>query len=209
MFSILWSMSLYAAFALGRWARRAPSRGKYALYGALILLSMAGQLLCLSSSGLLSPQTALPLHLCSFSGVLALPALLGNGRGAARFLNRLGRLGAALALLFPAPLQTRVPALSDGLFYLTHALLIFLPLKKERGGALGGALLALLLVSLACAADAALNANYLFLRRFPAGAPHFGLAAWPLLSRAALFAGLMLIVLIPDGPIFKGGKTYK
>lgn len=204
MFPILWSVFLYSAFALGRWARRAPSRGRSTLYRALIWLSMAGQLLCLSNSGLLVPQTALPLHLCSFSGVLS----LFRGKGVTRFLNRLGRVGAALALLFPAPLQTNVPLLSDGLFCLTHALLLFLPLERREGGAFTAALLALALVLLAYAADMRLDANYLFLRRFPIGVPE-AVNGWTPFTRAIAALGLMLIILIPDGSIIKGGKIDK
>lgn len=207
-FPVLWGSAVYLAFAFSRYAWRGDYTFRHGVYGALIYLAMAGQLICLALSGQLSLGTGLPLHLCSFSGVLALPALLFRWPGAARFLNRLGRIGALAALLFPAPLQTAYPYVSDALFFFLHALLLFLPLR-ENGGTRGAMALTVLLVALAWAADAAFGANYLFLRRLPAGVPLDDSLFQTQGQRVLLIAGLMLFMLIPDESLFRGGNKYK
>lgn len=197
---MLWLLALWLGLSLRRFVRQRQTLFRRSVYGVLILLCMAGQLLCLLKDGLLSVYTALPLHLCSFSGLLAWPALCFNKPFLSRFLNRLGRAGAALALLFPAPLKTSLPFFSEGCFYLLHTLLVFLPLSfyNRDEGAWGAVLLALALVLLALTVDAALGANYLFLREIAQGTPFGFLNDVSPGVRAALFFVLMAAVLLPN-----------
>lgn len=157
---------------------------------------MAGQTLLLYLDGNLSVLTALPLHLCSFSGILCLPAMMGF-EGACRFLRRLGVPGALAALLFPAMLASSRPVLSSMCFFLLHALLLFSPLAMPRAGAggKGALLLALALLALALAANLLFGANYLFLRAIPDGTPFSFLSVLPTPARAGLWAALMVAAL--------------
>ena len=169
------------------------------VYGFLAPLSMLGQLVCLWLDGTLSPLTALPLHICGFSGLLC-PAAALNRAGAARFLRRLGAPCALVALLFPAMLLTSRPVLSGICFFLLHALILFSPVAfdGQPDGKKAALVLAGVLLTLAVCADLGFGANYLFLRAIPQGTPFTFLTALPFSLRAALLGIVMLAALIPD-----------
>lgn len=195
--TVLLSLCVTAALVAALAVRFFRARLPLILYGALPLAAMAGQLLCLNADGLVSVQTALPLHLCGFSGLLCLPAALGCA-SCARFIRRLGWIGALAALIFPAMLQTSHPVLTAVFFYLLHAFILFFPLAapKTDGGKRGATLLAALLLALACAANAIFGANYLFLRSIPDGTPFSFLSALSPAPRAALWGAFMAAALL-------------
>lgn len=189
-------------------ARASKARWPLCVYGALPLFFMAGQLLCLRADGLMNARTALPLHLCGFSGLLCLPATLGS-EACARFLRRLGVMGALTALCFPAMLTASHPILTALCFYLLHAFILFFPLAapKKNGGRSGALLIAALLLACAALTDAALGANYLFLRVIPTGTPFSFLAALSPALRAALWGAVMAAALMWDTQSIRRNKT--
>lgn len=195
----VWFLCIYTAFVLARVAKKYCAQ--YAWYAGLIYLTMGVQLYCLYLGGLLHFTSALPLHLCSFSAVLSLPALMTKKPALCRFLNRLGRLGGVVALLFPAPLITTNALLSVSSFYFLHGLLVFLPIysyNKERGR-LGASMLAGALVFFAALVNALEGTNFLFLELVPTGTPFAPLNAIHPSLRAALLLMFFLAVLIPNG----------
>lgn len=181
----LWSRRVRRLRVAGA-ARRAERAyvGFAALLCAGLLGGMGMQLVALRGDGLLDVRTALPLHLCSFSAVLAVPALCLRARPLADWLWLLGAPCALLALCFPAILPTSRPLLTAAGFYLLHSALLCAPLYLRlaqglplpgdpRGVLLGG----LLLLACVAAFDRLTGCNYLFLLRAPAGTPLVALAA--------------------------------
>ena len=184
-------------------------------WGLLPPVCMIVQCVCLVPDGLLSFQTALPLHLCSFSGLMTYPFLTGRIPGLDRFFKRFSVPGAALALLFPAVVATRWPFLTRLSFTLLHALIAFAPLLapraaerrpcvkascsawqtlSRRGGlaeGLGVFGLCLTLLTGALAANQLFGANYLFLRALPFPSP-----MWQTLSPSGR-AGCYLLLSVP------------
>lgn len=205
---ILLLFCVLAALLFAMAARASKARWPLYIYGALPLVFMVGQLLCLRADGLMNARTALPLHLCGFSGLLCLPAALGSA-SCARFLRRLGVIGALTALCFPAMLSTSHPMITALFFYLLHAFILFFPLAapKKKGGRSGALLIAALLLAGAALTDAVLGANYLFLRVIPTGTPFSFLAVLSPALRAALWGAVMTAALMWDTQYIRRNKT--
>lgn len=182
------------------------ARRTYLLYAWLVgggaLLAMAVQEVVLLLSGQLQWSNALPLHLCSLMGLLALPMLLTRRPALWHLSLYLGAPGAALALLFPAVLDTPWPRLTELAFHTLHCCVLlapFLPLSlgmrpSPRGvwWALGSlALLALV----ALGVNALTGGNYLFLE----GSPIPWMNQWGLTAWRGMLAALALLVLAAEG----------
>lgn len=157
-------------------AWRGTPRGGWAM-GAAVWLTMATQLVLLHADGLLSVQTALPLHLCSLMGLL-LPLLLWRAPPvlyeAAFFL---GAPAALITLFFPAVIDSSHPVLMRLAFYTLHVLIAVAPLylhqtkrplptDPRRTLVVGSGYMAAVGV-----ANRLLGTNYLFLRAAPAHTP--------------------------------------
>lgn len=146
--------------------------------GGLIYVCMAGQIYLAWRMGALTWQLALPLHLCSFVGVITLPVLLSRSQTGWEFCLYLGLPGALGALAFPSILPCPWQALMDLCFLSLHCLLIIAPLLPWAAGARprprgiwpvfawANAFLALVLL-----VNHGLGANFLFLQAAPAGTP--------------------------------------
>lgn len=143
-----------------------------------LILSFAGQYTALYRAGLFSVQSALPLHLCGASAVLALLALALRRKAIFDMLWLYGAPCAVLAVIFPAMLETGDSRLMAYSFYSVHALIaavsayglrrlnITLPTDGRA------AFLCLLGFSLLVGAVNSLcNCNYLFLRAAPESTP--------------------------------------
>lgn len=144
----------------------------------MLALSMGTQLWLLKLDGLLTLETALPLHLCGLFGVLSIPMLLW---GAPKALYEASVFLAAPAafctLFFPAVIHCSHPFWMKLAFTRLHVLLSLQPLLFFRTGKplptdprrtflLGnGYLLAI------GSFNRAFRTNYLFLRAVPAGTP--------------------------------------
>lgn len=144
----------------------------------MLALSMGTQLWLLKLDGLLTLETALPLHLCGLFGVLSIPMLLW---GAPKALYEASAFLAAPAafctLFFPAVIRCSHPFWMKLAFTRLHVLLSLQPLLFFRTGKplptdprrtflLGnGYLLAI------GAFNRVFHTNYLFLRAAPAGTP--------------------------------------
>lgn len=155
------------------------------LLGGGTLLAMAVQEAVLLGSGQLTLATGLPLHLCSLMGVLTLPMLLTRHEWLLHTALYAGVPGAALALVFPAVLETPWPWLTAAAFHVMHACIAAapaLPISMGWRPRTVGALQAGLI--LACAGCAAMivnrltGGNYLFLSGAVAGTPLAWLAKW-------------------------------
>lgn len=170
--------------------------------GGAVLASMAAQEAILYLAGQLSWATALPLHLCSLMGFLALPALITRRETLLHTLLLLGAPGAALAIIFPAVADTPWPRLTGFFFALMHAGIFLAPLLPLSLGwrprALGAAQAGLLLLAAGTAALIAnrlTGGNYLFLAGPVAGTPLVLLSRWGrgvYLLMLALLAALLL-----------------
>lgn len=170
--------------------------------GGGILACMAAQELLLLLSGQLTWASALPLHLCSLMGLLALPALRMRDETLLHALLFAGMPGAALALVFPAVADTPWPRLTAFFFCLMHAGLVCAPLLALAGGwrpeprgvwrAEGFLFLAALA---AMAANALTGGNYLFLAGPVAGTPLVFLSRWGLSAYRLLLALLAFLLL--------------
>ena len=200
--------------ALAAWTFRAARRirlnaARYRRYawslGGVIWLAMGTQETILLLSGQLTHASALPLHLCSLTGVLTLPMLLGRSRFLRSAALFVGVPGAVLALLFPAVLQTPWPTLTALAFHTLHAGLVCAPAlpiaagwRPRPGDALvaGGFLL--------CAGGIALlvnpltGGNYLFLAGPVAGTPLAWLGQWGLWPYRGLLACLAALMLAAE-----------
>lgn len=171
-------------------------RGAWALGGA-VLLSMAAQETILFLSGQLTWATALPLHLCSLMGLCTLPALLTRREALLHTLLLLGAPGAALALLFPAVMDTPWPRLTGFFFSLMHAGILFAPLlplttgwRPRPQGAVQAGLFLLTAGLAALLVNRLTGGNYLFLAGPVSGTPLEWLA-----GRGALLYRLGLLTL--------------
>lgn len=170
--------------------------------GLLIAAAMLTQETILLLSGMLSWAAGLPLHLCSLMGVLALPALLTRSRMLRSAALFAGVPGAALALIFPAVLQTPWPRLTVFAFHTLHAGLICVPwLIIARGwqpvpaDAWRAGLVLLLSAAAAMVVNPLSGGNYLFLAYPIAGTPLAWLGRWgiwPYRGLLAALAGLTL-----------------
>lgn len=196
------------------WRRCGYARAARRLYLACAWLlgggayaAMGVQETVLALSGQLSWRNALPLHLCSAMGLLALPMLLSRRRLLWHVSLYLGMPGALMALLFPAVQPTPWPRLTELAFHMMHCCVFLSPLlplslglRPEPRGTAWALLILLLLSCLALAANALTGGNYFFLH----GAPipwlaRLSLPAWrAMLSCAALIilAGEAFIVFL-------------
>ena len=123
-------------------------------------------------------REAIPLHLCSVSAIAALLFAFSFKQFFLDFLWYLGMPGAALALLFPAPASSIFQPLLNASYYVTHVLILLIPIcrislgmRPQKGKALQMMLLLLGLAVLAAAANKALGTDFLFLASPPAGSP--------------------------------------
>lgn len=153
--------------------------------GGIILGAMAAQETILLLAGKLSWASALPLHLCSLMGLLALPALLSRREILLHTLFYAGAPGALLALLFPAVADTPWPGWTTFFFHLMHAGLLCAPVlplllgwRPRPEGALQTWLLLLGAGAAAMAVNRFTGGNYLFLSGPVAGTPLMTMARW-------------------------------
>ena len=182
-------------------ARRAYLLGAWLLGGGA-LLAMAVQEGVLLCSGQLHWRNALPLHLCSAMGLLALPMLLTRSPRLWSLSLYLGMPGAALALLFPAVLQTPWPRLTELAFHALHCCVLLSPLlplslglrPSPRGVWWALGFLALLALT-ALGANVLTGGNYLFLEQSPIPwMNQWGASVW-----RGMLAALALLVLATEG----------
>lgn len=173
LLAAVWSAAILWGTRMARravWLRRAMACG--------LAASMAVQLLLLRMDGLLSLETALPLHLCGLFGVLSVPMLLFGAPAPLYELSAfLAGPAAAVTLLFPAVIVCSHPMLMRLAFLNLHVLVAATPLCLWR---MGKPLptdprRALILSSGYLVAVAAFNrafdTNYLFLSAQPAHTP--------------------------------------
>lgn len=147
------------------------------LLAAALLISMGTQLFLLHMDGLLTVETALPLHLCSLFGILSIFLLWHAPAWLYEMQMFLAAPAAFLTLFFPAVIRCSHPLLMKAAFYRLHVLLALMPLfhfstgkplptDPRRALLLGsGYLLAI------SAFNRAFCTNYLFLRAAPVGTP--------------------------------------
>ena len=158
--------------------------------------AMALQLVLLHLDGMLTLETALPLHLCGLFGVLSIPLLFypkGPLWEASAFL---GAPAAACALVYPAVIPCSHPLLMRAAFIQLHALVALvpcavlltgkpLPVRPRRTLLFGsGYLLAISWF------NHAFGTNYLFLRAAPSGTP----LEWFLSRGTAFYVCSLLII---------------
>jgi hypothetical integral membrane protein (TIGR02206 family) len=162
-----------------RHAKRLQKAASLAV-SALVLLCMATQIFLLWKMGLAGVGTVLPLHLCSFMGILTPFMLLTRSAGLLEFTLYLGVPGALAALIFPAVLPSPWPLIMGGAFFSMHALIALAPFLRMANGArprqlalgrvfLWGNILLLLVIGF----NAIFKTNYFFLRNAPTGTPLF------------------------------------
>jgi hypothetical integral membrane protein (TIGR02206 family) len=162
-----------------RYAKRLQKAASLAV-SALVLLCMATQIFLLWKMGLAGVGTVLPLHLCSFMGILTPFMLLTRSAGLLEFTLYLGVPGALAALIFPAVLPSPWPLIMEGAFFSMHALIALAPFLRMANGArprqlalgrvfLWGNILLLLVIGF----NAIFKTNYFFLRNAPTGTPLF------------------------------------
>ena len=184
-----------------------------ALLGSGIWLAMAAQEVILALAGQLQWATALPLHLCSMMGLLALPALLTRRDTLLHTLLYAGAPGALLALLFPAVAETPWPGWTRFFFCAMHAGLVCAPLlpmtlgwRPRPEGALQEWLFLLLAGSIALVANAFTGGNYLFLAGPVPGTPLIPLAQWGSTVYRILLALIAAVLLAAEGGIVWLGR---
>lgn len=168
--------------------------------GWLLLISMG------ITEGLLLWQgrwrETIPLHLCSISALMAFAAAMGHGgEGVVDFLWYLGLPGALLALVFPAPAQSRCQVLMNASYIMTHLLIVLIPLGLMRAGRMARPgrtvqmMLALQGIALcAFAVNEAVGTNYLFLRLPPADSPLVDVYSWGYPVYLMALEGMMFAV---------------
>lgn len=200
--------------------------------GGGIWIAMAAQEVILARAGLLTWATALPLHLCSLMGLMALLAMLTRREPLLHTMLYAGAPGAMLALLFPAIAETPWPGWTAFFFHMMHAGLVCVPLlpmmlgwRPRPEGALQAWLFLLAAGGVAMAANALTGGNYLFLAGPVAGTPLMLLSRWggtvyrlllALLAAAAMAAGGAMVALARrmrrqwrDHPLFFLRKSPK
>lgn len=184
--------------------RRKPCayRRHAGLLAGLIYAAMAVQEGVLYFSGQLTWGTGLPLHLCGLLGVLTLPTLRSDSRVLRSAALFVGVPGAALALVFPAVLQTPWPRLTALAFHTLHAGLVCAPWlviahgwQPRPADAARAGLFLLGAAGLAMLLNPVTGGNYLFLAYPIAGTPLALLGRWgiwPYRGMLALLAGGVL-----------------
>ncbi len=194
-------MALYVTLFFGLLAVLCRMKGRPRvlgiLWGVATYTAMLTQSILLAADGLWNVQTGLPLHLCSFSGILTLPLFLLDSPALRRFYVFLSAPAAVVALVYPAlmPLST-LPWLAEFCFFALHALIVFAPFMlrgslEDARGMLG---ICILLITLAATVDVLFDANYLFLRAIPVGTPFGWMDTLSMRTRIALFAVLAVLV---------------
>ena len=170
------------------------------LTGLLVLLSMGTQIFLLWKMGLAGVATVLPLHLCSFVGIVTPFMLLSKSPGLLEFTLYLGVPGALAALIFPAVLPSPWPILMQSAFFTLHALIVLSPFlhmaggSRPREGALGRVFLwGNILLLFVMLVNSLLHTNYFFLRAAPSGTP---LKLLQDMGQAAYIAALELGALV-------------
>ncbi len=158
--------------------------------------SMGLQLVLLWQDGLLSIQTALPLHLCGLFGVLSIPMLWRAPAPLWELSAFLAGPAAFITLFFPAVMACSHPQWMAFAFDQLHVLVALtpvflaitgkpLPRDPRRALLLGSGYLCFI-----GAFNRAFHTNYLFLRQAPSGTP---LALF--LSRGTAFYVCSLLML--------------
>ncbi len=170
------------------------------LTSLFVLLSMGMQIFLLAKMGLAGVGTVLPLHLCSFMGIVTPFMLLSSSLGLLEFTLFLGVPGALAALIFPAVLPSPWPLVMEIAFFSLHALLVLAPFLRMADGswprplALGRVFLwGNILLLFVMLMNSLLNTNYFFLRSAPAGTP---LSQLQSMGQAAYIAALELAALL-------------
>lgn len=170
------------------------------LTGLLVLLAMGTQIFLLWKMGLAGVATVLPLHLCSFMGIVTPFMLLSKSLGLLEFTLYLGVPGALAALIFPAVLPSPWPLIMEGAFFTLHALIVLAPFLRMAGGsrprvgALGHVFLwGNMLLLFVMLVNSLLQTNYFFLRAAPTGTP---LKLLQDMGQAAYIAALELLALV-------------
>ena len=163
------------------WMAICVRAGKRSLFrtsmAAGLVLSMGGQLALLGLDGMLTLETALPLHLCGLFGVLSIPLLFSLQGPLWEASAFLAAPCAACTLFFPAVIDCSHPQLMNLAFFQLHVLIALvpvfgyaigkpLPMNPRRTLLLGSGYL--WFVSLF---NSFFHTNYLFLRTAPAGTP--------------------------------------
>ena len=172
---------------------------------------MGGQLFLLWRMGSLTPQAALPLHLCSFNGVIALPVLLSKCSSGWEFMLFLGLPGALGALLFPCVVGCPWQGWMNLFFFGLHTLLVLaalLPLMvgmRPRRCPWGAFLWGNGLVAMAMAANQRFNGNFLFLQSAPEGTPLAFLHRWGPWGYWMLLEALAALILFAVNPLMSRG----
>ena len=186
-------------------AKRLYRRGAY-IMGGLIWAAMLTQEIILLGAGLLNWRTGLPLHLCSLTGLIILPALTSENRTLWQMTVYLGMPGALMALLFPSVVETPWPQLTALAFHTMHALVFLAPLlplglgwRPDAGGALCSWLAVMVLGLAVLAVNALLGSNYLFLGWPVEGTPLTALAAHGLTGYRLALAGICTGVITLEG----------
>ena len=167
---------------------------------ALVVFSMGTQIFLLWKMGLAGVSTVLPLHLCSFVGVLTPFMLLTRSAGLLEFTLFLGVPGAVAALIFPAVMPSPWPILMQGAFFSLHAIIALAPFLRMANGArprpmaLGRVFLwGNILLLLVTGVNAIFQTNYFFLRIAPTGTPLYLLQG---MGQAAYIAALEVAALV-------------
>ena len=180
---------------------------------AALAASMLTQLYLLNLDGMLSLETALPLHLCGLFGVLSIPMLWRAPDFLWEALCFLASPAAFCTLFFPAVIASSHPVLMKFAFSQLHVLITLVPLFLWRTGKplpadpkrtllLGNGYL--LFIALF---NRAFHTNYLFLRAVPASTPlalFFSRgAAWYVCALELL----CMLVFTWLKPVFTAGNT--
>ncbi len=167
---------------------------------ALVIFCMATQIFLLWKMGLAGVGTVLPLHLCSFVGILTPFMLLTHSAGLLEFTLFLGVPGALAALIFPAVMPSPWPLIMQGAFFSLHALIVLAPFLRMANGArprpvaLGRVFLwGNILLLLVTGVNAIFQTNYFFLRNAPTGTPLYLLQS---MGQAAYIAALEMAALV-------------
>lgn len=157
------------------WGRR--SAWLRPLLALALTASMGAQLLLLYMDGLLSLETALPLHLCSLFGILSIPMLWHAPKWLLEAQLYLAAPAALITLFFPAVIRCSHPLLMRASFFRLHVLLALMPLfhlgtgkplpTDPRRTLLAGSGYVLAV----SAFNRAFHTNYLFLRAAPVATP--------------------------------------
>ncbi len=205
---ILWAAPLlfvmrrirfWRAVGENRHAKRLQAAASLAV-SIVVPLCMATQIYLLWKMGLAGIGTALPLHLCSFMGVLTPFMLLTKSISLLEFTLFLGVPGAAAALIFPAVMPSPWPFAMETAFYSLHALIVLAPFLRMANGtrprqmALGRVFLwGNILLLLVMGFNSIFQTNYFFLRNAPTGTPLYFLQS---LGQAAYVAALEIAALV-------------